>query len=68
MSEVPHDELRRRSALACGRLVEQPEYRRAEVVMIFLSRFKFYYVFCPFTDSILWSTYKHGLITYLNPN
>jgi len=37
MAGIPAEELQRRSALACGRLVEQPEYRRAEVVMIFLS-------------------------------
>ena len=37
MSEIPRDALRERSVAACARLVEQPEYDRAEVVMIFLS-------------------------------
>jgi len=37
VAQVSSDELHERGALACARLVEQPEYRRAEVVMIFLS-------------------------------
>lgn len=37
MEEIPADKLRERSAVACGRLFELPEYRRAEIVMIFLS-------------------------------
>ncbi|MFQ5805420.1 MAG: 5-formyltetrahydrofolate cyclo-ligase [Phycisphaerae bacterium] len=37
LDEIPPDELAERSALACGRLLELPEYRRAEIVMIFLS-------------------------------
>jgi 5-formyltetrahydrofolate cyclo-ligase len=37
MADIPPEELSERSALACGRLVEVPEYRRAEIVMIFLS-------------------------------
>ena len=37
MAEIPPRELLERSAAACRRLVEQPEYRRAEIVMIFLS-------------------------------
>ena len=37
MDGISPEELHERSTIACGRLVEQPEYRRAEVVMIFLS-------------------------------
>jgi 5-formyltetrahydrofolate cyclo-ligase len=37
MADIPPQELAERSVIACGRLVEQPEYRRAEIVMIFLS-------------------------------
>jgi len=37
MDEIPPHELAERSAVACSRLVELPEYRRAEIVMIFLS-------------------------------
>ena len=37
MSEISPEELHERSLTACGRLLEQPEYRRAEIVMTFLS-------------------------------
>jgi 5-formyltetrahydrofolate cyclo-ligase len=37
LANVPPDELRQRSAVACRLLCEQPEYRRAEILMIFLS-------------------------------
>ena len=34
---VTADELRRRSALVCGLLCQQPEYQQANVLMLFLS-------------------------------
>jgi 5-formyltetrahydrofolate cyclo-ligase len=37
MERISPAKLHQRSVAACGRLVEVPEYRRAEVVMIFLS-------------------------------
>ena len=37
LAAVPADELRRRSALVCGLLCQQPEYQRGEVLMLFLS-------------------------------
>lgn len=37
MAQITPPELAERSATACRVLVEQPEYRRAEIVMIFLS-------------------------------
>ena len=37
LAELPPDELHRRSVLACRQLFEQPEYKRAEIVMIYLS-------------------------------
>ncbi len=37
LSAIPAEELRQRSAAACGLLCEQEEYQRAHVVMIFLS-------------------------------
>jgi len=37
MARIPPQELAERSAAACGLLTQQPEYRRAEIVMVFLS-------------------------------
>lgn len=37
LAAVPTEQLMERSAAVCRRLIEQPEYQRAEVVMIFLS-------------------------------
>jgi len=37
MASIDADSLRTRSAAACRLLVEQPEYQKAEVVMVFLS-------------------------------
>lgn len=37
LAAIPADQLAERSAAACRRLLDQPEYQRAEVVMIFLS-------------------------------
>jgi 5-formyltetrahydrofolate cyclo-ligase len=37
IAEVPAEQLQRDSAAACRRLTEQDEYRRAEIIMIFLS-------------------------------
>ncbi len=37
LAALPESELQRRSAAACRRLCEEEEYRRAEVIMIFLS-------------------------------
>lgn len=37
MASIDPDELYRRSAMACRLLIEQPEYQRAEVVLVFFS-------------------------------
>jgi 5-formyltetrahydrofolate cyclo-ligase len=37
LEALPPEELTRRSAAACARLCEQPEYRQADVLMLFLS-------------------------------
>lgn len=37
ISEIPPDQVRAKSLRACHRLFEQPEYIKAEVVMVFLS-------------------------------
>lgn len=37
LAAIPPDELQHRSAIACRRLCEQEEYRRAEVLLLFLS-------------------------------
>lgn len=37
MAAVPREQLLERSSAACGLLCEQPEYKQAEVVMVFLS-------------------------------
>ncbi len=37
LSEIPAEEITRKSNAACQRLFEQPEYAKAEVLMVFLS-------------------------------
>ncbi|MFQ6047959.1 MAG: 5-formyltetrahydrofolate cyclo-ligase [Phycisphaerae bacterium] len=37
VASIPPEQIRQRSLRACDRLVRQPEYRKAEVVMVFLS-------------------------------
>jgi len=37
LADIPEQQASLQSARACQRLVEQPEYRRAEVIMVFLS-------------------------------
>ena len=37
LAEIPRDELETKSLRACHRLFEQPEYVKAEVIMVFLS-------------------------------
>jgi len=37
LAAVPKDELKRRSATACALLRAQPEYKKAEILMVFLS-------------------------------